>query len=420
MRRPAVSGGAALAAVAAMLASASTTFAVSRLAPAPEAMTARSFSLQAEGFPVDPAPGMNATSLGIRPLGTRASMSNAPADAYGRATTLDLGTIELYTGPPPPGNTAECDATRPNLPRTAEARPGGAVLNASCTRRPSVDVAARGEGPQSDQLRAASQSSRLTSDGGGSALVASADVVMTDIELGALHIGAARFRGQVSANGRAGGASATGVVDAADASVAGVPVVIGTGGVSVDKTRVPTDLVSSATEAVRAAMAQGGYSDVRVVQPRVTKARDGSSATVQGGGVLAYFSNNDPKNDYFLSFTLVGATLKAFVGGPLESLPVVHGDAVAGASPAPPPAIAGAGGTGLTDAGSAPAPPADVAVPPARLEPLAGRAAYNLPRAWRGGWVILFVAVGVVAAAVVLRRRLAPAWDEFATRFLRG
>jgi len=418
VRRSALSGAAVAAAVVAV---ASATSGLARSAVPAEAITARSFSLQAEGFPVEPAPGMNATSLGIRPLGTQASMSNAPADAYGRATTLDLGTIELYTGPPPPGNTAECDATRPNLPRTAEARPGGALLTATCTRRPSVAVAARAEGPESDQLRIASQSSRVGGDGGGSALAASADVVITDVEMGPLHIGTARFRGQVSANGRPGGASAAGVVDAADASVSGVPVVVGTGGISVDQTRVPTDLVSSATEAVRAAMAQGGYSDVRVVQPRVTKARDGSSATVQGGGVLASFSSNDPKNDYFLSLTLVGATLKAFVGGPVENLgPVTGGVGTVVAPVSPVPAVAGGGGAGLGEVPAANPTLADVAAPPAALEPLAGRAAYNLPRAWRGGWVILAVAVVLVAAAVLVRRRLAPVWDDFATRFLRG
>src|SRR5205807_9213885 len=132
---------------------ASATFGLAGSAAPAEVMTGRSFSLQAEGFPVEPAPGMNATSLGIRPLGTRASMSNAPADAYGRATTLDLGTIELYTGPPPAGNTAECDATRPNLPPAAEAHPSGALLSATCTRRPSVSVSARAEGPRNEALR---------------------------------------------------------------------------------------------------------------------------------------------------------------------------------------------------------------------------------------------------------------------------
>jgi hypothetical protein len=383
------------------------------------AMTTRSFSVQAEGFPVEPAPGMNATSLGIRPLGTRGSLSNAPPDAYGRATTTDLGTIELYTGPPPAGNTAECDATRPNLPRAAEAHPSGALLSATCTHRPSVSVSARAEGPRSDSLRIATQSSHIAADGGGTALVATADVVLTDIDLGPLHIATARFRGRASANGRPRGASASGVVNAVDASVSGVPVVVGTGGVSVDRTRVPTDLVSSATDAVRAAMAQGGYSDVRIVQPRVAAARDGSSATVQGGGVLAFFSNNDPKNDYFLSLTLVGATLKAFVGAPVG----VGGrdGIVVGSTPAPlSPAVAGGIGAVDTLPGSVAIPTSDSAAPGAALEPLVGRTTYEAPRPWRGAWVILALAIVMTAAVLGLRRRALPAWDDFATRFLRG
>jgi hypothetical protein len=384
------------------------------------AMTARAFSAQAEGFPIEPAPGMNATSLGIRPLGTRGSLSNAPAAAYGRATTTDLGTVELYTGPPPPGNTAECDATRPNLPRDAEAHPSGALLAATCTPRPSVSVSARAEGPRTDAVRLASQSSHIAADGGGPAVQASADVVITDVELGPIQIGMARFRGRVSANGRPGGASATGVVNAVDASVSGVPVVVGTGGVTVDRTRVPTDLVSSATDGVRVAMAHGGYSDVRIVQPRVTKARDGTSASVQGGGVVAFFSNNDPKNDYFLSLTLVGATLKAFVGAPVG--PGGRDGMIVGSAPAPPlPAAAGGGGVaGEVVPGSDARSTVDTATPAAGIEPLVGRTTYEMPRPWRGGWLILVLAIVATGVVLLLRKRVLPAWDDFATRFLRG
>jgi hypothetical protein len=417
MRRAAIGGTAAVVSMLVVASAASGLAASSRLAE--PLMTTRSFSVQAEGFPVEPAPGMNATSLGIRPLGTRGSLSNAPPDAYGRATTTDLGTIELYTGPPPAGNTAECDASRPNLPRAAEAHPSGALLSATCTRRPSVSVSARAEGPRADALRTATQSSHIAADGGGTALVASADVVLTDVDLGPLHIATARFRGRASANGRPGGASASGVVDAVDASVSGVPVVVGTGGVSVDQTRVPTDLVSSATDAVRTAMAQGGYSDVRIVQPRVTAARDGSSATVQGGGVLAFFSNNDPKNDYFLSLTLVGATLKTFVGAPVGI--GARDGVIVGSVPAPlPPAGAGGGGAADTIPAAAAIATSDTAAPGTALEPLVGRTTYEAPRPWRGGWVILALAVVMTAAVLVVRARALPAWDDFATRFLRG
>src|SRR5437588_11934420 len=77
----------------------------------------RAFTVEASAFPVDPAPGTNQISLGIRPLATRASLANAPVEGYARAAAYDVGFIENYTGPPPPETTAECDATRPNLPR---------------------------------------------------------------------------------------------------------------------------------------------------------------------------------------------------------------------------------------------------------------------------------------------------------------
>ena len=101
MKRAAVGATVAVVSVLVVASAASGLTASSRVG---EPVTARSFSVQAEGFPVEPAPGMNATSLGIRPLGIRGLVSNAPPDAYGRATTTDLGTIELYTGPPPAGN----------------------------------------------------------------------------------------------------------------------------------------------------------------------------------------------------------------------------------------------------------------------------------------------------------------------------
>jgi hypothetical protein len=131
--------------------------------PAAAPFLARSFTIRADAFPVEPAPGTNETSIGVRPAGTRISVSNAPAAAYGRAAATDAGTIELYTGPPPPSTVAECDAAAPNIPRHATAAPGGMQLEATCDTRPSARVVASGSG--SGETRA-----DALGDGGGVAL----------------------------------------------------------------------------------------------------------------------------------------------------------------------------------------------------------------------------------------------------------
>src|SRR5205807_3452271 len=71
-------------------------------------VTARSFSADAEGFPVEPAFGAQQFGVPFRPAGTRSSLGNAPVSAYARSALVDLGPAELYT-PPPPGSFAECD-----------------------------------------------------------------------------------------------------------------------------------------------------------------------------------------------------------------------------------------------------------------------------------------------------------------------
>ena len=280
------------------------------------AAPARAFSVEAAAFPVEPAPGLNQTALGVRPAATRAALSNPPAVAYGRAAALDLGTIELYTGPPPPESVAECDTGSDNVPDDATAAPLDMQLSARCTTAPAADVRAVARSFSSSGLETAGLSSRVQADGGADAVVAEAVVSAHDVVLGPLVVGTVVQRASARADGRPGGATATARVSVSSASVAGTPVIIGPDGVEVDEERVPLELVPAATAAVRDALGQGGYTDIRVAQPVTEASPDGSSASVRGGGLSVLFTRNDPTENYFLRMTLAGASLSVDLGPP--------------------------------------------------------------------------------------------------------
>lgn len=392
-----------------------TTVAVAGVGPSPGGapLTGRSFTIRADAFPVDPAPGLNQTSIGVRPAAAHVSLSNAPAAAYGRAASVDAGTAELYTGPPPPGSVAECDATATNLPRQATASPGGMALDARCDQRPSARTNAVGSG-------AGTSRSSAWGDGGGDALVAGATAEVHDAVAGEIRLGSATYAASVKANGVPGGASATGRVAVSDATVAGVPVVIGAGGITVDEREVPIELVPAAAAAVRAALSQGGYTDVRVVQPETIVARDGTRAEVRGGGVFFYGSSNDPRSNYFLRFTLVGGDALVALGGDAGTAVAAPADT---APHLPTPGSLNERAR-LPDAdvqrteGAAEetgAPGTDE-----RLAVATASARRTLPRPWRGWVWLLAAAVALLAAGVAVRRRLAPWWTAIADRYVRG
>ena len=95
MRRAVAAGlGALLAAVLAGAAGAAT----GTTSPGPP-LTSRAFSVDAEGFPVEPGVGAQQFAVPIRPAGTRSSLANAPVSAYARSAFVDLGPAELYTAP---------------------------------------------------------------------------------------------------------------------------------------------------------------------------------------------------------------------------------------------------------------------------------------------------------------------------------
>ena len=376
----------------------------------PPPITAHSFTISAQAYPEAVVPGRGGTELGSRELATQLTLTNAPASAYARSALVDNGAIELYTGPPPPGSTAECDTTASNQAPDASATPGGAKLTASCRPAPSATASATGALANGS---ARSASASASGDGGGDAVRASVGAEVHDLTFGPVQVGTARYDASGAANGIAGEASGNAAVSASDASVAGIPVTIDGDGVRVDDTRVPTELAGSATKAVHDALAQGGYADVRLVQPSVLVAADGTSVQIAGGGLFTEFQSNDPTQPYFVHTTFVGGALTLSVGGQLSTAAapplLVDGPTApsseGGAAVASPPAT-------IAPAGAAPAPaPPDV---------LALRAGYRGPSstlAW--AWTVIAFAV-TIAVAAAWRRRLAPAWNTVADRYLRG
>jgi hypothetical protein len=388
--------------------------------PARAAAPARPFTVNVAAFPVEPAPGLNQTSLGVRPASSRASLANPPATAYGRAAAYDLGTIELYTGPPPPETVAECDTSSANIDDTGAAAPAGLRLDATCDDRPRVEATASGTSSASGGLTLGALSSRAAADGGGDLVIGEANVTVHGMSMGPLVIDAITMRATARAGGAPGTADASGRVTASGATVAGTPVVIGADGIEVDTQRVPLDLVTAATAAVRDALAQGGYADVRVVQPATEARADGSAASVRGGGVMLFFNRNDSAQNYFVRITFAGVDLAVDVGAPL-----VESTGPGGTGAAPPatgPNVGGrpgAGGStptagvateGLPSAGSLPGRPVLTT----------GRRAYDLPGPWQGWPAVVAVGAGALVAGWLTRRRLLGWWSVNADRYLRG
>jgi len=387
------------------------------------AAPARGFTVEAAAFPVEPAPGLNQTSLGVRPAATRAVLSNPPAVAYGRAAAVDLGTIELYSGPPPPESVAECDTGSDNVPDEATAAPLDMQLSARCTAAPAADVRAAARSFSSSGLETGALASRVKADGGADTVVAEAVVSAHEVVLGPLVVGTVVQRASVRADGRPGGAMATGRLSVSSATVAGTPVVVGPD----DERTVPLEMVPAATAAVRDALGQGGYSDIRLAQPVTEASPDGSSASVQGGGLSVLFTNNDPAENYFLRMTFAGVALSVDLGPPLGAGPTGDGGA---SSPAgavadgPAGGVLGAGarspvggGASLSPAAGADGSPGATAGRPVRAT---GRRAYDLPDPWRGWPALAAAGLAAAVAGWVVRRRLLGWWDVNADRYLRG
>jgi hypothetical protein len=313
---------------------------------------------------------------------------------------------------------AECDTSSPNIPDASTAEPGGMQLSASCTERPSAEVSAAGQAFESSGLTASDLAARVKADGSGNTVVSEATSTVHDVSMGPLVVASVSTRATAQADGTPGGAKATGKVAATGATVNGIPVVIGADGVEVDTQKVPLELVGTATAGVRDALAQGGYSDVRVVQPATETSPDGLHASARGGGLSLYFTNNDPTENYFLRLTFGGVDLSVDLGQPFGS-----GDL-------PPPASTpgGGGGSGvLGGGGESPARAAGITTadtPPPVGQPApilsTSRRVYDLPSPWRGWPMLLGLGVGSVVAGWLTRRRLVGWWNVNADRYLRG
>lgn len=392
--------------------------------------TGRAFTAAAEAYPVESAPGSRETEVKVRQLSTTVEASNPPPDAFARAATNDMGLAEAYVGQQ--GPSANADTATAGGENDDVVSDGGNHLEAHVDPAPSALATATGNLVGDDVTRSGTGSSASEADAAGEVLVATAEAEVNDLAIGLLVIGSGRFDARVEANGAPGGASGTGVVSTSDATFADIPVTIGTEGLQVDESRVPDALVGPTAAALQEAFSSGGYTDIRVVQPRVEVAEDGSSARVSGGGVFVFLTNNDPSERYFLSYTLLGGSASVAFGGEL-AVPTLAAEPAA-APPTPgEPADAGVGPPATGD-GETAAPPGVPAEPAAAPDPAvelaydegAQRVSLRVP--WPGWvWALVLVALAWAVAGMLRlpfargpRDRLRALSDGFADRYLRG
>lgn len=413
-----------------------------------EAVFARGFSARAKAFPVEPDPGQNQQSFAVRPVSADATATNPPAGSFGRAAVVDAGIIEGQF-PPPEESFAACDSVSPNVPTDARRRVGPIELAATCRDAPLAAVRADSIGLEallgeealaSLGLDGGSISSRVVVDGSGDMVWAESISSLVDLRMGALHLEEVRFRTRVEADGEPGAASADWSFDVVAADVDGVPVTIGSEGVRVDDAAVPAPLLAEAAAAVQEAFGQSPYSDVRVLEPEVSVADDGSSASVDGGGLHVFLTSSDnPAEREFLGLTLLGGRVEVAVGEALEAgtgdlVPFVGGaprvgGAVAVRPPAPPvPAPPAAPAPTTSPGGEAPVQETSSEPAPPEIE-LATTEATRALAAPSSSWAVaLVVGALLLALAVASRsgpllpaRRTVMAWaDGAAERFFRG
>lgn len=376
------------------------------------------FEVAAEAFPVEPAPGSQDQPVAIRPFSSRADVTNPPAAGYARAAAADLGLAEAYLGAQGPA--AEVDSSAAGGDDEVVIDDGGAHLEARFEDGPSAASSAEGAlGPATGTSRSTAVAAHR--DG---VLVAEASAAIQGYAAGPVVIGSGRFEAHVRLDGTPGGVEAGGRVSISQATIGAVPVVIDQTGIRVDSTLVPAAGLDAATARVQQELARGGYSDVRVVQPRVTVGDDGRSAEVAGGGVRFYGTNNNPSNRYFLQLTVLGGRAAASLGAAI-------GDVERTTASAPPPSRPSDGARPSLPIGAFPARPAGTTGPVAgnRVPPGAtagatpivlafagGESAVTLPRMWRGWpWVIGGAAAVLALTALALRQ---PALQRRAQRLL--
>ncbi|MEX2293604.1 MAG: hypothetical protein WD691_07420 [Acidimicrobiales bacterium] len=402
-----------------------TALAVAPSQAAPSANTpvhlTRAFTVLAEAYPTQSAPGSQDIEIKVRLASTKAVANNPPVGAFAQASAADLGLAEAYVGQQGPSAHADTATQGDDDVVVSE---GGGRMEAHVDPTPKASSAARNSSTDGDPGSAGTVASSSVADGSAKRLVASARAEISDFRAGLFVLGSGRFEGTASIDGTPGGGRAAGFIRTSDATYAGIPITVGADGVQVDESKVPDLLLGPATEAIQEAFSPGGYADVRVVQPKVEIAADGTAAQVFGGGIFIYLTNNDPAERYFVSYTLLGGTATAELGGALAQ-PTRDRDSMDSPSmiaptsrgnfsrPAPAVAPVGPDASGATQT---------------ELDLVMGSERVRLPGLWTG-WVWALVLVGMAwtaAGALRLpplaptRARLARTVDNIADRYLRG
>ena len=391
-------------------------------------LAGRAFDVNASAYPFEPAAGANASPELVRLVETTASVSNPPVEADARAAAEDLGQAEAYSAAYAQGPQASASTRNNGRASHQEMQTGGSDYVADVDPSPRASGNATATGVKDGTQFVAQQAqSASRADGSGKTLVATASSVVHDLVVGPVTIGAANYHARASAAGTPGSARATASVTVSDASIGGVPVVITSTGVQVDQSKVPADGFVAATKAVHDALAQGGYLDVRVTQPKTSTAPDGSAATVSGGGIFFYGTNNDPSNYYFVRVTVLTGIVQVAIGSQFGAAPqtIVPPLTPVQAAPARPSAQ-GVQPRAVPPASRGVAHSSENAVPPLRF--VSARGSVGLPDTWRG-WPWLLAAFGAIGllvsacwlpVAVPVRRRASRWGIAFAVRYLRG
>lgn len=408
------------------------------VSPPLDAAPSRAFVARARAFPVEPDPGQNDTSFSMRPVSAELGIANPPVAAFGRASVFDAGFAENQFGNedfPPEGSFARCDTVSPNVPDADEQQSGPFSLAAECTEAPAGTVQARGVDLTQFGLGGGSATSRTRADGSGDAVWAEATSVATGVTIGPLIIDELRFDARAEAGGVPGSAVADSSIGVVGAEVAGVPVVIGSDGVTVDESVVPTPFLGEAAAAVRDAFSQGGYLDLRLVHPDEHAAHDGTSARVEGGVFEVFMqSNDDPADREFFGLTLLGGRVEVEIGDTVddgavgELVPFTTGGSRVGGAMATRPSL-----VPVTPSGSTAAPSeATSGEPAAAPAPRVDLATASVTRALAGpssAWMVaLVVGLALLALAAAsatgplapARRRVEAWWESLAEGFLRG
>lgn len=412
---------------------------ISLVVPTPsDAAPSRAFVARARAFPVEPDPGQNDTSFSMRPVAAELGIANPPVSAFGRASVFDAGFAENQFADedfPPDESFARCDTVSPNVPDTDEQQSGPFALSAECSEAPAGTVQARGVDLARFGLDGGSATSTTRADGSGDTVWAESTSVATGVTVGPLTVDELRFTARAEAGGDPGSTAADSSISVVGAEVAGVPVIVGSDGVVVDESAVPTPFVAEATAAVREAFAQGGYVDLRLVHPEEHAAPDGTSARVSGGVFEVFLqSSDDPADREFLGLTLLGGRVEVEVGDTVddgavgELVPFAAGGSRVGGVMATRPSLGPAAPPTSVDA------PTEVTIPEpaAAAAPRVDLATASVTRAIAGpssAWIVALV-VGLAGLALVAisntgpllpaRRRVEAWWEGLAEGFLRG